>query len=193
MKTSFFALLSRMKYIARWGLMRNTRPENLMEHSYETAVLAHALAVIGNSRFGKHYDVERAVLLALYHDAPEIFTGDMPTPVKYASPKLRASYRETETQAESRLLACLPDDIRPIYAPLLDGSGGDADLLRLVKAADKLSALIKCIDEEKAGNTEFRKAADAQIGYLKKMAMPEADCFLSEFLPPYRLTLDEQG
>lgn len=192
MDTSFFAILSRMKYITRWGLMRNTRPENLMEHSFETAVLAHALAVIGNTRFGRTYDTGRAVLLALYHDASEIFTGDMPTPVKYFNPTLRASYREAEQQALGRLLACLPDDLRPAYAAVSVPAESRTSLLLLVKAADKLSALIKCIDEEKAGNTEFKNAAEAQLTFLREMHLPEVDCFLQEFLPPFRLTLDEQ-
>lgn len=192
MNSSFFAILSRMKYIARWGLMRNTRPENLMEHSFETAVLAHALAVVGNTRYDRRYDIGRAALLALYHDAPEIFTGDMPTPVKYGNAALRASYREAEQQALQRLLSRLPDDLRPAYAQLVGEEEKDAALLPLVKAADKLSALIKCIEEEKAGNTEFQKAAAAQLSFLKDMHLPEVDCFLAEFLPAYRLTLDEQ-
>lgn len=191
MKTAFFAILSRMKYITRWGLMRNTRAENLMEHSFETAVLTHALVVLGNTRFGKRYDAGHAVLLALYHDASEIFTGDMPTPVKYFNPGLRGAYREAEEQALRRLLSCLPDDLFPAYKALTLASEED-NLHTLVKAADKLSALIKCIEEGKAGNTEFQKAADAQLEFLQEMHLPEVDCFLKEFLPPYRLTLDEQ-
>lgn len=181
-----------MKYITRWGLMRNTRPENLMEHSFETAVLAHALVVLGNTRFGKQYDPGRTVLLALYHDASEIFTGDMPTPVKYFNHTLRASYREVEQEALRRLLACLPEDLRPAYTAVTATESEDADLHVLVKAADKLSALIKCMEEEKAGNTEFKKAADTQLAFLRDMHLPEVDCFLEEFLPSYRLTLDEQ-
>lgn len=192
MKSAFFAILSRMKYIGRWGLMRNTRPENLMEHSCETAVLAHALAVLGNTRLGRSYDTGRVTLLALYHDAPEIFTGDLPTPVKYGSDALRASYKEVEHGASARLLACLPDDLRAPYAALLTPPETDKPLLRLVKAADKLSALIKCIEEEKAGNSEFSRAAAAQLAFLRGMELPEADLFLNEFLPAYRLTLDEQ-
>lgn len=192
MKSAFFAILSRMKYITRWGLMRNTRPENLMEHSFETAVLAHALVVLGNTRFGKQYDPGRTVLLALYHDASEIFTGDMPTPVKYFNHTLRASYREVEQEALHRLLACLPEDLRPAYTAVTATESEDADLHVLVKAADKLSALIKCMEEEKAGNTEFKKAADTQLAFLRDMHLPEVDCFLEEFLPSYRLTLDEQ-
>lgn len=192
MKSAFFAILSRMKYITRWGLMRNTRSENLMEHSFETAVLAHALVVLGSTRFGKSYDPGRAVLLALYHDTSEIFTGDMPTPVKYFNHTLRASYREVEQEALRRLLNCLPEDLRPAYAALTSPTSEDADLLVLLKAADKLSALIKCMEEEKAGNTEFKKAAIAQLTFLKEMHLPEVDCFLEEFLPAYRLTLDEQ-
>ncbi len=192
METSFFALLSRMKYIARWGLMRNTRPENLAEHSQETALLAHALAVLRNRRFGGHADEGRAALLALYHDAAEIFTGDLPTPVKYYNDELKDAYKTVESSSLRRLLSRLPEDLRPAYAELLLPRPGDEELWRLVKAADKLSALIKCLEEEKAGNREFRSAAKAQEDALRAMHLPEADCFLREFLPPYRLTLDEQ-
>jgi 5'-deoxynucleotidase len=188
----FFAALSRMKYINRWGLMRSTRGENLCEHSYDTAVLAHALCVIKNKRFGGSADAGRAALLALYHDAPEIFTGDMPTPVKYASAELRAAYRHVEDAAAARLSDCLPEDMRSEYSCLISPGGGDAELARIVKAADKLSALIKCLEEERAGNGEFRAAARAQEESLRGMDMPEVDCFMREFLPAYGLTLDEQ-
>lgn len=192
MQSGFFAMLSRMKYISRWALMRNTERENLSEHSLETAVIAHALAVLGNVRFGRSYSPERVALLALYHDTPEILTGDMPTPVKYYNPQLRAAYGEVERTAGERMLAMLPEDMRESYRPLLIQDEGSGEH-RLVKAADKLSALIKCIEERKAGNMEFACAEKATERSLRDMNLPEADAFLAEFIPAYALTLDEQG
>lgn len=188
----FFALLSRMKYINRWGLMRNTRPENIAEHSLEVAVIAHALTEIRNTRFGGHLDPGRVALIALYHDSAEIFTGDLPTPVKYFNTDIRQAYRRVENQAVEQLLDSLPDDLKPAYTEYLAPGPEDAGLCALVKAADKLSALIKCVEEEKAGNSEFKKAAAAQIESLREMRLPEADVFFKEFLPSYRLTIDEQ-
>ncbi|MDR3552795.1 MAG: 5'-deoxynucleotidase [Clostridia bacterium] len=190
--SNFFALLSRMKYINRWGLMRNTRPENLEEHSLEVAVIAHTLCQLRNTRFAGSVNGERAALLAIYHDVAEIFTGDLPTPVKYFSAEIREAYRKVEAVSLRRLLQSLPQDLRPGYEPLLFPQPGDAELWQLIKAADKLSALIKCIEEEKAGNTEFKQAASAQLKSIAAMQIPEADCFISEFLPGYRLSLDEQ-
>lgn len=192
MKNSFYAILSRMKLINRWGLMRNTRPENLAEHSFDTACIAHALAIIKNKRFGGNVDVNKVVMAALYHDAPEIFTGDLPTPVKYFNPKIRNAYKEVESASLERLLSYLPEDLRGEYSSLMDPSKADKEILKLVKAADKLSALIKCIDESKQGNAEFINAAKVQRDYLFDMKMPEVDCFLREFIPSYELTLDEQ-
>lgn len=190
----FFAMLSRMKYIARWGLMHNTRSENLSEHSYDTAVLAHALAVLRNRRFGGSVSPERAAVLALFHDTAEIVTGDLPTPVKYHNPAIRSAYREVERAAQDRLLSLLPADLRQEYDPLLRGGApGDAQLWPLVHAADKLSALIKCVEERRMGNGEFSTAEQALKSALHEMDLPEADCFLREFLPSYSLTLDEQG
>ena len=180
-----------MKYINRWALMRNTRQENLCEHSYETAVIAHALCEIYDRRFGGGEDPGRAALLALYHDAPEIFTGDMPTPVKYAGGRIREAYRSVEDAAADRLLSYLPEDLRADYAQFIRPAESER-LRSIVKAADKLSALIKCVEEEKAGNTEFRAAEAAQERYLRAMGLPEVDCFMDEFLPAYRLSLDEQ-
>ena len=143
----FFAMLSRMKYINRWGLMRNTRNETICEHSLDTAILAHALAVLRNRRFGGNVNPEKAALLAIFHDAPEILTGDLPTPIKYYNPTIRTAYQEVERMAEDRLLAYLPDDLRPDYKALLhQETAENEELLPLVKAADKLSALIKCVE-----------------------------------------------
>lgn len=188
----FFAILSRMKSINRWGLMRNTREENLCEHSFETAVIAHALAVLRNKRYGGHADAERAAVLALFHDATEIFTGDLPTPVKYYNPRIRDAYREVELVAQKRLLGFLPEDMAGTYRSLLGSPlESDRELLPLVHAADKLSALIKCVEEKRLGNREFISAEGSLRRSLKKMDLPEVDCFLKEFLPSYSLTLDE--
>ena len=190
MSRNFYAVLSRMKYIDRWALMRNTREENLCEHSYETAVLAHALATLTNRRFGGRVDVGRCVLLALYHDASEILTGDMPTPVKYYNPAIRDAYKQVEAVAADKLLSMLPEDLQDEYRPLF---GETADMEhRLVKAADKLSALIKCVEEERMGNREFAKARQATFDAVRALGLPAADCFLDEFLPAYELTLDDQ-
>ena len=190
MSRNFYAVLSRMKYIDRWALMRNTREENLCEHRYETAVLAHALATLTNRRFGGRVDVGRCVLLALYHDASEILTGDMPTPVKYYNPAIRDAYKQVEAVAADKLLSMLPEDLQDEYRPLF---GETADMEhRLVKAADKLSALIKCVEEERMGNREFAKARQATFDAVRALGLPAADCFLDEFLPAYELTLDEQ-
>ncbi len=190
----FFAYLSRMKLICRWGLMRNTRSENLCEHSFETAVIAHALALLRNTRFGGNVNPERAALLALFHDATETITGDLPTPVKYYSPQIRSAYREVETVARNRLLGMLPADLKPCYEPIFSAAGeGDRELLPLVKAADKLSAIIKCMEEKGMGNSEFTQAETTLRRALADMHIPEADCFAEEFLPSYRLTLDEQN
>ena len=160
MTHNFFATLSRMKYIERWALMRNARTETLSEHTLDVAMIAHALCVIGNVRYGRSLDADRAALIGLYHDASEIITGDMPTPVKYYNRDIRDAYREVEHVAEMRLLEQLPEDIRGVYAEIFDGTGAEEDkyMRRLVKAADKLSALIKCMEESGAGNGEFRSA-----------------------------------
>lgn len=192
-KWSFFAMISRMKYINRWGLMRNTRPENLSEHSLDTAVIAHALALIGNRRLGKNYNPERAALLCVYHDTSEIITGDLPTPVKYHSDEIRYAYRDVEQLAQNSLLSMLPEDLRPDYRAIMTLSGSEDDALRpLVKAADKLSAVIKCIEEKKSGNTEFETAEQTLRKTICDMALAEADIFMEEYLPAYLLTLDEQ-
>lgn len=188
MKNSFYAMLGRMKYIGRWGLMRTTVPENLSEHTLETAYIAHALAVIGSVRLGKALDPGAAVLYALYHDCSEILTGDMPTPVKYGNDALKAAYKEVERGAAQRLLDKLPADMAPAYAGWFDIP---EEYQPLIKAADKISALIKCMEEQKLGNSEFDTAARSTRERIRELALPEADIFLEEFLPPYRLTLDE--
>ncbi len=191
----FMAILSRLKYIERWALMRSTRPENLSEHSLEVAMIAHMLCVIGNVRYGRHLDGERAALVALYHDASEIITGDMPTPVKYFNGEIRAAYKDVEAAAEQTLLDTLPDDLRPhIERAFVVGEGEDErHMARLVKAADKLSALIKCIEERGAGNTEFATAELTVREALASMAaeLPEVEDFMREFLPSYGRTLDQ--
>lgn len=188
----FFAMLSRMKYIFRWSLMRNTRMENICEHSQDVAVIAHALALLQNRRFGGHVNVEKCVLLAMYHDVPEILTGDLPTPVKYNNPAIRDAYRGVERASAEQLLSQLPADLESAYRPLLLPEDIDGDEMRIVKAADKLAALIKCMEELKQGNSEFRQARASTEKAIRGMRFPAADCFLDEFLPSFDLTLDEQ-
>ena len=187
---SFFAYLSRMRYISRWGLMRNTFRENIQEHSHMVAVLSHALAVIRRDVFGGEADPGLAAAAALYHDAPEILTGDLPTPIKYHNPDIRDAYKEVELSAAGRLADMLPQELRPAFAPLLREEY-DPETRRLVKAADKLSAHIKCLEELRAGNGEFRQAAEQTLEALKDFRLPELDYFMEHFLPAFGLTLDE--
>ncbi len=190
--SNFFAMLSRMKYINRWGLMRNTQSENIAEHSLETAYIAHVLAVIREKRFGIECDAERAAVLAMFHDCTEIITGDMPTPVKYHSPEIRRAYREVEDLAAGNLLALLPDDLRPSYAPIFDEENKeDAALRPLIKAADKISAIIKCIEERKTGNREFIAAEEGLRHAVNAMELPEVRVFMEEFLPAYEKSIDD--
>ncbi len=191
MSSHFYAFLSRMKYINRWALMRNTNEENLSQHSHEVAAVAYALCVIGNRRYGRNYNGERAALLGLYHDMPEIITGDLPTPVKYFNPEIKEAYKKVEAVASEKLLATLPDDLREDFEFLFNEKEDDKALWKIVKAADKISALIKCTEERKAGNVEFSKAESSTLESIKTMNMPEADDFLRDFLPAYELTLDQ--
>lgn len=185
----FFALVSRMKYINRWALMRNTESENLYEHSFEVAVIAHALCVIGNERFSREYDADRAAVIALYHDFSEILTGDMPTPVKYRNESLKSEYKKVEREAAQSLIAQLPEDLRDEYGEIM--LCDDENLAKIVKAADKLSALIKCSDELKMGNSEFSSAYDSTLKAIKDMHLQEADVFINEFMPSYSLPIDK--
>ncbi len=186
---SFYALAARMRNIRRWGLMRNSFEENLLEHSQMTAVLAHALAVIRRDVFGRSADPDKAAAAALFHDMSEIITGDMPTPVKYLNEDIRRSYKAVESQAEAQLTQLLPEELRPAYVELLQGGSGDTK--ELVKAADKLAAYIKCIEELRAGNEEFR-SAEAQIREaLEASELPEIAYFMERFLPAFGMTLDE--
>ena len=191
MAYSFFAMLSRMKNIRRWALMRNTRSENICEHSHEVAVVAHALALLTNRHYGGQVDPNRCVMLAVYHDVPEILSGDMPTPVKYYNLAIREAYRQVEVSACDKLLEMLPQDLREEYVPLLL-SEEDSEEHRIVKAADKISALIKCIEEVSQGNREFASARRATEQAIRDMHLPAADEFLELYLPAYELPLDDQ-
>ncbi|MBP3868237.1 MAG: 5'-deoxynucleotidase [Solobacterium sp.] len=191
----FFATVSRMKYIERWALMRSGRRENLSEHSLEVAMIAHALCLIGNERFGRHLNAEKAALAGLYHDVSEIITGDMPTPVKYGNDRIHDSYKEVEKQAVERLLKQLPDDLRPHYEAILRGTSDDPEeqyMFALVKAADKLSALIKCMEEKQMQNREFEIAYESTLKKVNEMAAqyPEIQVYMDEFLPSYGEALD---
>lgn len=193
MSNHFFAMYGRMKFINRWALMRKTSEENLSEHSGDVAVIAHALALIKNLRFGGNLNAERAAFLGLYHDMPEIITGDMPTPVKYHSSDLRDAFQKVEDMASEKILSMLPDDMREYYESAFFKKEEDEYLWKIVKAADKISALIKCTEEEKAGNKEFVQAYESTKKAIENMNMPEADEFIKEFLPSFSLSLDQQN
>ena len=189
MAENFYAYISRMRYIMRWALMRNSCQENIQEHSHMVAVLAHGLAVIRNCYFEGCVDAGEVAVAALYHDASEILTGDLPTPIKYANPTIRDSYKALESVAQDRLLSMLPEEMLPEYECALKNP--DPEVEDLVKAADKLSAYIKCVEEEKAGNHEFRAAAEQIRAALEENPLPEVRFFLEHFLPAFALTLDE--
>ncbi|HZK21208.1 MAG TPA: 5'-deoxynucleotidase [Oscillospiraceae bacterium] len=191
-RNSFFSMISRMKYINRWALMRNTKEENLDTHTKEVAVIAHALAVLGNIRLGKSYNADRAATLALYHDAHEILTGDMPTPVKYKNPEILSAFKGIEDAANRKIASMLPPDMEKVYLPLLTGED-DKTLMPLIKAADKIAALIKCVEERKAGNTEFLSAEKTIRENSPALKIKEAQIFLEEFLSPFEETLDDMS
>ena len=185
----FFAMISRMRNITRWGLMRNSYSENVQEHSHMVAVLAHGLALIRRDILHLDADPERCAVAALYHDASEIFTGDLPTPIKYYNPDIKDAYKAIEHISGSKLLSMLPPELQDSYAPLIYEE--DASVNPIVKAADKLSAHIKCIEELKSGNAEFESAARQTREALEAMDRPEVDWFLEHCLPPFGKTLDE--
>jgi len=189
---NFFAMLSRMKYINRWGLMRNTINENIAEHSLDTAIIAHALAVIGNIYFHKALNAERIAVLALFHDTTEIITGDMPTPIKYFAPEIKSAYKNVEKYAGIQLISTLPEELQEEYRKVIMAEEEEQENYRYVKAADKISALIKCVEELAMGNTDFVQARESTYQAVKALHIEEADYFLENFLPAYGLALDEQ-
>ncbi len=184
-------MMSRLRFIDRWALMRNSMSENLSEHSLEVAMLAHALAVVGNKYFGKELDAKQAALIGMYHDATEIITGDMPTPIKYFNQDIREAFQAIEANAAYRLVMLLPEELQPEFREIFEPSLCYEYEKRLVKAADKLSALIKCIEEAKAGNREFVQAEQATLEAITAMKLPELEYFMKNFLPSYYKTLDE--
>lgn len=186
---NFFGMLARMKYIHRWGLMRNTINENIAEHSLEVAVIAHALAVIGNVRLGKHLNEEHIAMMGIMHDTTEIITGDLPTPIKYYAPEIRDAYKRVEHIAANQLLSELPEDMQESYRNILIEDDGEE--WKYVKAADKLAAYIKCIQERNTGNTDFSKAEASTKKVLDEMQMEEVEIFMKDFLPSYTKTIDE--
>lgn len=189
MDYSFFAYLSRLRLIRRWSLMRNTQPENDAEHSLQVAMIAHAIAVIARDRYGRPVDPEHVLALAVYHDATEVMTGDLPTPVKYHNEELRAAYRRLEELSAGRLLSLLPEDLKPAFTPYMIQEPGVEHTL--VKAADRISAFIKCQEEQRAGNHEFDYAAENVRKSLEAIDLPEVRDFLRDFLPAFDRTLDE--
>ncbi len=190
MEHHFFAYITRMKFIQRWGLMRNTMPENDMEHAQQCAMFAHAMAVMGNVRYGRAYDPERVMALAMYHDASEVITGDLPTPIKHHNPSIRQEYNKLEEIAAQRLISMLPADLREYYTPLI-AHDESTDEWRLVKAADRICAYIKCLEERKAGNQEFESARKTVKKSIDKIDLPEVQDFMSECVPGFSMTLDE--
>lgn len=190
-ENQFFAMVARMKYIDRWGLMRNTKQENDSEHSLNVAMIAHALGVINNVYFSGGLCADRLALMGMYHDATEILTGDMPTPIKYNNPLLSRVYKELESVAKDELLSGLPEQMRPFYEPLLQETEKEAVSWLYVKAADRMSAYIKCLEERSMGNREFIKAEEATLKSLHDMKLPEVEFFIDHFIPAYGQTLDD--
>lgn len=190
-ENQFFAIMGRMKYINRWGLMRNTRTENICEHSLDVAMIAHALGIINNVYFDGDLNPERLAVMGIYHDATEIITGDLPTPVKYYNPLIRSAYKEVEATAKDELLEGLPEKLRPFYSEVMQETSQEAVMWLYVKAADKISALIKCIEERTMGNQDFCKAEESTYKAVMDMKLPEANFFIEHFIQAYGLTLDE--
>ncbi|MCC7262416.1 MAG: 5'-deoxynucleotidase [Candidatus Latescibacteria bacterium] len=190
-RSHFFAYLSRMKFIQRWGLMRNTCPENIQEHSLQVALVAHCLALVRNQVLGGAVDAQRVMALALFHEVGEVITGDLASPIKYFNPEIKTAYGRIEEVANQRLLGMVPAPLREQYRTLLFPEAADAECLRLVKAADKLCAYLKCLEELKAGNQEFSQARMAIERDLERLAVPEVAYFMEQFAPSFSLTLDE--
>ena len=189
-----FAFFSRMRFIKRWGLMHSTYPENVLEHSLRVAQVAHALALIRNRLFGGTLNPDRAAVLAMFHDASEVLTGDLPTPIKYFSPEIRNAYKDIEAAAAKRLLELVPEELEEDYrSVLVPSEAREADELHVVHMADKLCAYIKCLEETAAGNREFSRAEESLRNVVEGLDAPEVDFFLKTFVPSFRLTLDELG
>lgn len=186
----FFAYMARMRNITRWGLMRNTFPENDQEHALQAAMIAHVLATLQNVRYGDHLPAEQIAVLAIYHDAGEVITGDLATPIKHFNPEVREAFDRLETMARGKLLSMLPEDLREAYAPYLQPDEA-AMAWKVVKAADRICAYLKCLEEIKAGNTEFGKAGDSILADIRSLALPAAQDFMREFAPSFALSLDE--
>lgn len=189
----FFAYLSRMKFIKRWGLMHNTYSENVQEHSLRVAQIAHALALIRNRKFGGAVSPERVAVLAIYHDAGEVLTGDLPSPIKYFNPEIRDAYHRIEASAAETLVGMVPKELEADYRSVLKPGADDEAHVALVKAADKICAYLKCLEEMAAGNKEFSKAEQALLDAVTSLDLPEVRYFLETFVPSFRLTLDELG
>ena len=189
MKHHFFAYVSRLRYIRRWGLMRSVMPENDAEHSLQVAMIAHTIAIMGRDRYGRQVDPEHVLALGVYHDVSEVITGDMPTPVKYQTDELRRSYKDVERMANERLLSMLPEGLRPAYAPYLSVPADEER--QILKAADSISAYLKCLEEKRAGNREFDAAGKSIKAALKQIELPEVQDFIREFVPSFELSLDE--
>lgn len=187
----FFAYLSRMRQIIRWGLMRNTQPENNQEHSLQVAMIAHALAIMHNKYDGGNVDAQRVMTLAVYHDASEVITGDLPTPIKYYNPEIKKAYQQIEKMAGEKLLSMLPEDLHDEYRMLLTGQGRDGFEWALVKSADRICAYLKCVEELKAGNHEFEKAKESILKSIRAIEIPAVHRFMKQFVPSFCLTLDE--
>ena len=190
MEHHFFAYISRMKFIQRWGLMRNTLPENDMEHALQTAMIAHAIAVMGNVRYNRGYNPEYIMALAMYHDASEVITGDLPTPIKHHNPAIKTEYNKLEDIAAQKLIGMLPPDLRAYYTPLIAHDESTAEW-RVVKAADRICAYIKCLEERKTGNGEFESARKSVKKSLDQIDLPEVQDFISQCVPGFSMTLDE--
>ncbi len=186
----FFAFINRMKYIKRWSLMRSIREENIMEHSQQVAVIAHALALIHNKNCGGNVDIAKTVLLAQYHEVGEVITGDLPTPIKYFNPEIKTAYKDLENKACERLIAMLPENLQEDYSEYILPNHDTLEY-KIVKYADRISAYLKCVEEMKAGNTEFKKAGKSIEKELKTCGFEAVNYYMKEFAPAYELTLDE--